>query len=89
MIYEVQYNKQIEKTLLRILKSNKRAFSETEDLFTFLETDPRPKTYKCKKLTDFDEYRIKIESHRVIYEIDDQSKVIIILKLGHRKEIYR
>jgi mRNA interferase RelE/StbE len=34
-------------------------------------------------------WRIQAGDYRVIYEIDDGSSTITILKIGHRREIYR
>lgn len=42
-----------------------------------------------KKLSSRDAWRIRIGNHRVIYEIDDEKKIILIVDIGHRKDIYR
>lgn len=34
-------------------------------------------------------YRIRVRNHRVIYDVDDRGRAIIILKIGPRKSIYR
>jgi len=53
-----------------------------------LEKEPRP--VNCKKLKGpRGEYRLRIGDYRVIYEIDDRNKVLVILKCMHRREIYR
>jgi len=36
-----------------------------------------------------DVYRIRVGNYRVIYEIDGKQITIVILKIGHRKEVYR
>ena len=49
---------------------------------------PRPPG--CRKLTGFeDNYRIRVGDYRVLYEIDDKSCQLRILKIGHRKDVYR
>lgn len=47
-----------------------------------------PLTY-AKKLTDsrIGTYRWRIGNHRVVFDVDDQK--IVILRVGHRREIYR
>lgn len=35
------------------------------------------------------EYRIRVGSHRVVYDINDGELIILVLHLGHRKDIYR
>jgi mRNA interferase RelE/StbE len=52
-----------------------------------LETNPRP--IGAKKLQAFDYYRIRMGDYRAVYSIDDKARLIKILDLGHRKDIYR
>ncbi len=52
-----------------------------------LKNEPRPSG--CKKLKDRDGWRIRYSNYRIIYEIDDNSKIIKILHVGHRKDVYR
>ena len=52
-----------------------------------LRENPRPPG--CRRLADYPGWRIRIGEYRVIYEIDDATKVVTVLKVGHRKEIYR
>ena len=52
-----------------------------------LEEDPRP--VGIKKLQIFDYYRIRIGDYRVVCSIDDKVRLVKVLDLGHRKDIYR
>jgi mRNA interferase RelE/StbE len=53
-----------------------------------LADDPRPNG--CKKLVGTDHtYRIRINDYRVVYSIFDQQLVIQVIKIGHRKQIYK
>ena len=52
-----------------------------------LEANPRPPG--CKKLTNRDAWRIRIGDYRVIYEIYDQVLHVIVVTVGHRREVYR
>lgn len=51
-----------------------------------LATDPRPNG--CKKLIDRDGWRVRVGDYRVIYEIDDPAKIVTVLHIGHRSDIY-
>lgn len=42
-----------------------------------------------KKLKGESSCRIRIGDYRIIYEVDDTNKTIIIFKIGHRREVYR
>jgi mRNA interferase RelE/StbE len=53
-----------------------------------LSTDPRPPG--CRKLTGFEDvFRVRVGRYRVLYAIEDRRLVIIVLKVGDRKDVYR
>ncbi len=52
-----------------------------------LETDPRPRA--AKKLVGRNGWRLRVDDYRVIYTIEDDRLLIMIVRVGHRKEIYR
>jgi len=52
-----------------------------------LQENPRPAG--CKKLAERKGWRIRFGNYRVIYKIDDTQKIITIVGVGHRREIYR
>ncbi len=53
-----------------------------------LENEPRP--HGCKKLLGgFDLYRIRVGVYRVIYEITDKIKLVVIERIADRKDVYR
>jgi mRNA interferase RelE/StbE len=52
-----------------------------------LQKDPRPPG--CTKLAGAEGYRIRQGDWRVIYQVDDAAREIRIVKVGHRREIYR
>lgn len=52
-----------------------------------LQTNPCPTD--VKKLKGRDAWRIRVSDYRVIYEIHDRQLVVLIVTVGHRREIYR
>ncbi len=52
-----------------------------------LATDPRPAG--CAVLQNAPGYRIRVGDYRVIYEVRDTERLIVIRAAGHRKDIYR
>ncbi|MBX9742948.1 MAG: type II toxin-antitoxin system RelE/ParE family toxin [Chthoniobacterales bacterium] len=52
-----------------------------------LAQDPRPP--HCKKMQAVGTWRVRTGKYRVIYEINDGILLILVLALGHRKEVYR
>ena len=52
-----------------------------------LANEPRP--VGAEKLTDKEQYRVRQGNFRVLYEIHDEVLLVIVVKIGDRKEIYR
>ena len=53
-----------------------------------LSSEPRPAG--CEKLAGADGYyRVRQGNYRVIYRIEDHRLVVVVVKIGHRREIYR
>ena len=52
-----------------------------------LADDPRP--YGCKKMTSRDGWRIRDGDYRAIYLIDDDKQTVLVVEVGHRREVYR
>jgi mRNA interferase RelE/StbE len=53
-----------------------------------LAIDPRP--FGAIKLAgEEDLYRIRVGNYRIIYAIQDDQLIVLIVKIGHRREVYR
>jgi mRNA interferase RelE/StbE len=52
-----------------------------------LQEDPRPPG--CKKLADRQGWRLRFGDYRIIYKIDDAARIVTVVNVGHRREIYR
>ncbi len=52
-----------------------------------LAENPRPRG--CEKLSALDRYRIRQGWYRVVYSIDDEERTVLVVKVGHRKDVYR
>jgi len=52
-----------------------------------LEEEPRPPG--SSKLEGFDGYRIRMGDHRVVHLIDDRARTVEIVRIAHRREVYR
>ena len=49
--------------------------------------NPRPSG--IKKLKGKDAYRLRVGDYRVIYEIHDKVLLVLVISVGHRREVYR
>ena len=54
---------------------------------TSLSRDPRPPG--CEKLSGHDQYRLRQGNYRILYEIQDFDLVVVVVKVGHRRDVYR
>lgn len=52
-----------------------------------LSTNARPPG--CEKLSGTDRYRVRQGDYRAVYEVQDQGLQVIIVKIGHRRDVYR
>ena len=49
--------------------------------------DPRGRG--CQKLTDQEFYRVRQGDYRIVYEIKDDVLIVVVVKVGHRRDVYR
>jgi mRNA interferase RelE/StbE len=52
-----------------------------------LASDPRPSG--SEKLAGDDKYRLRQGNYRVLYHIDDDAIVVTVVRIAHRREVYR
>ncbi len=52
-----------------------------------LAESPRPEG--CEKLARQERYRLRQGSYRIVYAVDDDQRTVLIVKVGHRKDVYR
>lgn len=52
-----------------------------------LADEPRPAG--AEKLSGEDKYRIRQGDYRVLYEIEDRQLIVTVVRIGHRREVYR
>jgi mRNA interferase RelE/StbE len=54
-----------------------------------IEVDPRPNGVKALQGNEKGRLRYRVGDYRVVYECKDQELLILVVKVGDRKEIYR
>jgi mRNA interferase RelE/StbE len=52
-----------------------------------LSDEPRPRG--CQKLSGQERYRLRQGVYRIVYSIEDDELIVHIVKVGHRKDVYR
>ncbi|WP_062465266.1 type II toxin-antitoxin system RelE family toxin [Demequina soli] len=84
MTYRVTLRPSAAKALARIQARDQARIRGAIEL---LAQDPRPPA--SRRLVDSAFFRVRIGDYRVIYSIDDGVLVVVVLAVGHRREVYR
>lgn len=84
VLYRVLFRESVWKDLKSIPK---KELHRILDRISALGEVPRPPG--AEKLTGEDRYRIRQGRYRIIYSIQDQDLTVWVVKVGHRKEVYR
>lgn len=83
MTYKLSMLRRAQKSLADLPTGD---YEQVRDSVAALAENPRPPG--CKKLVGRVGWRIRQGSYRVIYEINDQSREILVLDIGHRRDVY-
>ena len=83
--YRLEYAKGVDKDLRKIPGRNAIRIIKAIDNLTI-----NPLPMGSIKLTGHDaKYRIRVGDYRVIYEIHNSVLIVLVVEVGHRKDIYR
>jgi len=82
--YEVVFKKSVAKDLRAFPKQDVKKIMQR---IRALANDPRPAG--CEKLSGQERYRIRQGVYRIIYEIEDARFTVMVVKVGHRRDVYR
>jgi mRNA interferase RelE/StbE len=82
--YELAFKKSVAKDLRELPKTDvKRILQRIRSL----ADDPRPPG--CEKLSGQQRYRLRQGLYRIVYEIDEGVLIVLVVKIGHRRDVYR
>jgi mRNA interferase RelE/StbE len=82
--YKIYFRESVEKDFAAIPKSDLKKILRR---IRTLAEDPRP--LGCEKLTGQERYRLRQGRFRIVYSIQDKNLTVWVVKVGHRKDIYR
>lgn len=85
MRYSISYASSVAKALRKLDRATARRLLQA---IGKLAEEPRPSG--CVQLKGGDgEFRIRVGDYRVVYDIEDEQLVVLVLRVGHRREVYR
>ena len=82
--YELVFKKSVERDLRGIPKKD---VARILKCFDSIAEDPRGPG--CEKLSGQNRYRVRRGIYRIIYEIQEDVLVVTVVRVGHRREVYR
>lgn len=82
--YRVVFRRSVARDLRRIPNRDVQRILSTIDS---LAEEPRPPG--CEKLSGQERFRVRQGNYRIIYEIEDEEVVVVVVKVGHRENVYR
>lgn len=82
--YKIFFKKSVEKDFRTIPRQDLRKIIK---LIGALAQEPRPPG--CEKLFGQERYRVRQGRYRVVYSIQDQELTVWVVKVGHRKDVYK
>jgi mRNA interferase RelE/StbE len=82
--YKIFFRRSVDKDFTAIPKRDLRKVLRRIEM---LSKDPRPSG--CEKLTGQERFRVRQGRYRIVYSIQDKDLTVWIVKVGHRKDIYR
>jgi mRNA interferase RelE/StbE len=86
-LYTVKFTKRALKDLAGLDKATHNKILESLPL---LEVNPFAEILQFKKLRGQKSlYRIRIGNYRVVYEVRGAELIIVVIRIGHRKDVYR
>ena len=83
-MYEVELRRHVTKSLDRLKEPD---FSRIITELSEIEQNPRPKG--VEKLRGTELWRIRVGDYRLVYQISDETRKIIVVRVGHRRDVYR
>ena len=84
--YKIEFDKRVKKDFKSI---NPNDAKNIKNAIATLANNPRPSTCKKLKGKTLDFYRLRVGNYRVIYSIQDNILRIIVVRVGHRSDIYK
>lgn len=86
-LFRIEFVKSAVKEFDRLPKAIQQKV--TEALF-LLSRNPHTELLKIKKLKGVESlYRIRLGDYRLVYEIQNERLIVLVIKIGHRKDVYR
>lgn len=85
MIYSIEMSTTAAKALGKLAKANRLRIAGAIEL---LSVDPRPPGAKMLRGGEHGRWRVRVGDYRVVYTIEDDRLLVLVLRVAHRREVY-
>jgi len=84
MAYSIEFRPAARKTLGELPVSDRLRVAKA-----IAKISENPYCPGCKKLKGSEFWRIRVGNYRVVYSVVESTLVVLVVKIGHRREVYR
>jgi mRNA interferase RelE/StbE len=82
--FEIRFKRSVVKELLKLPRNdNRKVMARINGL------SENPRASGCEKLAGHESYRVRQGDYRIIYTIDDGRVIVEVIRIGHRRDVYR
>jgi len=83
-VYRVELRQRVQDKLDSLSESDREMVI---DALLSLEENPRPRG--VEKIRGKELWRVRKGDYRVVYDVDGDAKIVTVVRIGHRKDVYR
>lgn len=85
MSYRIEFVRSAERSLASLPQSDQRQIAKRVEA---LSQNPRPPGTKKLRGSEHT-YRIRVGDYRVIYVVEDERVIVTVVRIAHRRDVYR
>jgi mRNA interferase RelE/StbE len=89
MTYIIELTPAAEKTIIKLAKDNRALVKKIDKALMGLAENPAPLNSKQLSGEDPPLYRVRVGDYRILYQIENDVLVVLVVHIGHRKDVYR
>lgn len=88
MSYRIEFKSSARKELSKLrTRIQPKQLQRIRDTINDLAGDPRPPQSESVETTDY--LRVRTGDYRIVYQVEEEVLTVLIIRIGHRKEVYR
>jgi mRNA interferase RelE/StbE len=87
--YRIELTPAAEKSLAKMAKSDRTFLKRIDQALLALTESPVPTNSKQLVGEDPPLYRLRVGDYRILYQVEDDVLVFLVVQVGHRKDVYR